>query len=266
MPDIHTYNTWGAFVRAADQTNDLNPKQRISRDVNDGHWAGTRDWDDTMQLALRGWPDGLRRIRDQVHIIERFLSPKQPRLELTHAVRGPGILDFDHYTQGRPDSWVVWEPISDTHGVSARIVPIVFNLSASSGISAEVLFRRGAAVCALVDILEYSDIRVEILLVDLTRYGQREHLYKVMLKHSEDTLDLDRVAFALCNAATERRLMFSIQEQTVTDLPYEYGAPSSWHEDGAINLDSASLYIRNEADMVPWLVKQLAGYGIEVDE
>jgi hypothetical protein len=219
-----------------------------------------------MHLARHGWPEGLRQVRKQVHIIERFISPKQPRLELTHAVQGPGILDFDYYQQGRPDSWVVWEPVSDQHGVSTQIVPIVFNISASSGVSAEILFRRGAAVCALVDILEHSNIRVEIMIAEYAEYGKSgTYCWKVMLKHSEDVLDMDRVAFALCNASVLRRLMFSMAEQYVPNLPSGYGSPRSWREDGAINLDSASLAIRNERDMVPWLVGQLANYGIEID-
>ena len=263
--NIHTYNTWYEFVRAADQTNDLNPWHKSSHRIDNAGWAGTYDWNEAMQLALRGWPDGLRRIRDQVHIIERFISPKQPRLELTHAVQGPGILDFDRYAQGRPDSWVVWEPVSDQHGVSTRIVSIVFNISASAGVSVDVLFRRGAVVCALIDILEHSGVRVEIKLADQTTYNNGTYTWIVMLKRSEDVLDLDRTAYALCNVAVERRLMFSLQEQQVPALPSSYGHAQSYHESGSINLDASSLYVREEADMVPWLIQQLAGYGIEVD-
>jgi len=63
-----------------------------------------------------------------------------------------------------------------------------------------------------------------------------------------------------------RRLMFSLAEQHVENLFEGYGSPLSHKEPGAINIDAASLYIRNESDMVPWLVTQLAGYGIEVQD
>ena len=77
---------------------------------------------------------------------------------------------------------------------------------------------------------------------------------------------MDRIAFALCNAATPRRLMFSIAEQNLPDLSQTYGRPDTYTEDGAINLHSASLYIRKEQDMVPWLIEQLKEFGIEVDD
>lgn len=266
---VTTYNTWDQFVRAADNTTSLNPHHNTSRRKSDPTWSGTATWQETMDLALRGWPEGLRKVKDQVSILERFVSPRQPHKELTHAVRGPGILDFSHYQQGRPDSWVVWEDVDTQDGQSAIIVPLVFNLSASSGVSPETMFRRGATICALIDILEHSRIRVEVLAVEHASYGsygQDTYTFRVMLKKAQDHLDMDRMAFALCNASVLRRLMFSLAEQYVPNLPSSYGHPATWTEAGAINIDSASLHIREERDMLPWLVSQLAGYGVEVDK
>lgn len=269
--NITTYNTWHQFVKAADSMTDLNPRAGSSRDIDHGDWFGTNNFEETIHLATHGWPDGLRRIKTQVHIIERFISSKQPRKELAYAVRGPGILDLERYQQGRPDSWLTWELKDQQVGQSAKIVPIVYNLSASGGVSIETMFNRGAAVCALVDILEHSNIRVELILAEYASYNNRHgspntFLWKVMLKHSEDVLDMDRLAFALCNASVLRRLMFSLSEQYVPNLPSNYGSPRTYQEDGAINIDAASMYIRKEEDMVPWLIKQLAGYGVEIQE
>jgi len=263
---LTTYTTWDQFIRAADNTTKLNPRMRSSRDTSNPSWAGSADWQETLDLAWRGWPEGLRKIKEQVSIIERFMSPRQPHKELVHAVQGPGILDFDHYQQGRPDSWVVWEDIDSQDGQSTVIVPLVFNLSTSSGVSPETMFRRGATICALIDILEHSRIRVEVMAVEhATYYGSGTYTWKIMLKKAQEHLDMDRMAFALCNASVLRRLMFSLAEQYVPNLPLGYGSPATWREDGAINIDSASLHIRDEKDMLPWLVKQLAGYGVEVD-
>ena len=263
---VTTYNTWDQFVRAADNTNNLNPRVRESRSISDPSWAGSANWQETLDLAHRGWPEGLRRIKEQVSIIERFVSPRQPYKELVHAVQGPGVLDFNRYQQGRPDSWVVWEGIDSQDGQSTVIVPLVFNLSASSGVSLETMFRRGATICALIDILEHSRIRVEAMVVEHANYGKPGlYTWKVVLKKAQDHLDMDRMAFALCHASVLRRLMFSLAEQHVPNLTHTYGNPATWKEDGAINIDSASLHIRAEADMLPWLVNQLAGYGVEVD-
>lgn len=262
---VITYNTWDQFVRAADNTTDLNPNRQTSRAMDNPTWQGSANWEETMDLAIRGWPAGLRKIKEQISILERFMSPKQPRQELAYAVQGPGILDFNHYQQGRPDSWVVRQDVDTQDGQSTVIVPVVFNLSTSSGVDTETMFRRGAIVCALIDILEHSRIRCEVLAVEHATYDRGTFTWKVMLKKAQDHLDMDRMAFALCNASVLRRLMFSLAEQHVPNLPGTYGSPATWKEDGAINIDSASLFIRNEKDMMPWLVKQLAGYGVEVD-
>lgn len=261
------YNTWHEFVTDADQPNNLNPNMVESRSSGSGRnpWAGTASWEDTMHLAQRGWPEGLRRVKEQVHIIERFIGPRQPRKDLAYSVQGPGILDFSRYTQGRPDSWVVWEERDAQDGWSTRIVPILFNVSASSGISTEVLFHRGAAVCALIDILEHSRIRVELTIAECANYRPMVGQFLVKVKKSEEPADMDRIAFALCNASVLRRLMFSIAEKYIPNLPYGYGKPQSYHQEGALNLDAASLSIRGESDMIPWLVKQLKGFGIEVE-
>ena len=274
-----SYPTWYSFIWDADKVNGLNPRNQSSRTADTGvrePWHGTHTWEETLDLANRGWPEGLRRIMANVHIIERFIGPKQPRLELVHAVQGPGILDMARYTQGRPDSWVVWEDVDERYGTSNRIVPIIFNLAASAGVSPDTIFQRGAAVCALVDILEHSKVRTSITLVEMGAYTSsirgrgpntpQSSTFKVTLKRPEDVLDRDRLAFALCNASVQRRLMFSLLEQYVPDLPAGYGSPATYHgEDGAIVIDSASLFIRSEADMIPWLVKQLAQQGIGVE-
>ena len=272
MDNTRTYNTWHQFVRAADNINDLNPNRRHSRDKSKPIWSGTDSFEETIHLASRGWPEGLKKVRNNIQIIERFISPRQPRKELAYGVRGPGILDLERYQQGRPDSWLGWEEHHTQEGMSTKIVPIVFNLSASGGVNASVLFNRGAAVCALIDMLEHHNIRVELTLAEKARYpdpqrkSSSDYTWKVLMKHSEDVLDMDRIAFALCNASVLRRLMFSLAEQHVENLFEGYGSPLSHKEPGAINIDAASLYIRNESDMVPWLVTQLAGYGIEVQD
>lgn len=262
---LKTYNTWHEFVRDADQTNGLNPSKRSSRE-HDAHWSGTNSFEETLHLATHGWPEGLRRIKDNVHIIERFISHKQPRKVLEYSVRGPGILDLERYQQGRPDSWITWEEQASQEGKSNTVVPIMFNIGSSGGVNIKTLFLRGAAVCALIDVLEHSNIRVELCITVNNHVRSLDITHKVVMKRSEDALDMDRLAFALCNASTYRRLMFSIWEQQIPHLPDGYGIVGAYKEDGAINISAASLSIRSEADMVPWLVKQLAGYGVEVQD
>ncbi len=263
----HTYPSWYQFVQDVQADHNNNPNRRESRTKAQlTGWAGTETWDQAIHLAMHGWPDGLKRIKDKVRIVERFISPKQPRLELDHDIRGPGGLDMERYTQGRPDAWVVWEEQATTEGQSEKIITINYNCVSSCGVDAETLFNRGAVVCALIDILEHNKIRVELNIMELSRYSSGVHQFRVVMKRASDMLDLDRMAFALCNAATPRRLFFSALEQHVPNLDSHYGHPMSMSEEGAINLDAGSLAVRQEKDMVPWLLEQLAQFGIEVNQ
>lgn len=289
--ELHYYNTWHQFVRASESETNINasqgPKQprsmfgesrTSSRKADSQHgaqWSGTDTFEEAVELAKRGWPEGVKKIKENVHIIERFIAPKQPRKDLAFDVRGPGLVDFDRYFQGRPDPFVVTEEREDQAGQSVTIVPILFNISASCGVDVETMYRRGAAVCALIDILEHYKIRCEVKLVakinnsGWRRRGQQGddmHAFMCQVKKAEEPLDIDRMAFALCHAATFRRLMFSLMEEHIPDLSPGYGYPDVHREDGSINLDDSSLVIRREQDMVPWLKHQLQTYGIEVED
>lgn len=278
MDNTFTYNTWHKFVSSAKSDTNNNPGRTSSRDTGGLHkesWSGTSTFDEALELARTGWPEGARKIKDNITIIERFIAPRQPVKDLSHDVRGPGMMDFDRYTQGRPDPWVVVKERDAQEGTSVAVVPIIFNISASSGVDIETMYRRGAAVCALIDILEHSKIRCEVKLVarinnghwrQRGQEGSGHYTFIVVLKNAEDALDMDRMAYALCHAATFRRLIFSLMEEHIVELGTGYGMPDVYREDGAINIDDSSLVIRREQDMVPWLVKQLKNYGIEVDQ
>lgn len=278
--NTHIYNTWHAFVTAADSTT-KHPDNAHHNSAHSGgglhtsQWSGTDTFEQAIELAQHGWPEGARRIKDNVHIIERFIAPRQPKKDLTYDVRGPGMMDFDKYTQGQPDPWIVFEDRDAQDGTSTAIVPIVFNISASCGVDVETMYRRGAAVCALIDILEHSKIRCEVKLVARINNGgwrirgqqsSGMHTFICQLKKAEEGMDVDRMAYALCHAATFRRLIFSLMEEHIPQLGSGYGYPDVYKEEGAMNIDDSSLVIRREQDMVPWLVKQLARYGIEVDQ
>lgn len=279
----YTFATWNSFVNAAVAGKSQNPKRVTSRDRENGHdakWSGTDTWEEAVFLAKHGWPEGLKRIKKSIEIIDRFMGPKQTRYEQANDLVGPGIIDVDRFQQGRPDVWQVWEAYDTKVGPSTEIVHVVYNISTSSGVDIETMFHRGAAVTAMIDIMEQNGIRVELTLVSCgsnmaytqrrgrDSYNSDENMdtFKITIKKAEEALDLDRIAFALCNAATFRRLVFSLMEQNVENLNFGYGRVNIYREEGAMVLDPSSLEIRFEHDMVPWLKKQLKGYGIQVDE
>ncbi len=276
MPYDRSFDSWEDFVRAAtDETTDMPESERSSRRVSDVGWngevwSGTKTWDECVELAYRGWPEGVERLSQRLRVTQDLLPVRLRRREYELARVGPGTLDMGRYLMGHPEPYVVYRDV-ETDAEGPGQVTILFNMSVSSGIAVEELFRRGAAVCALVDSLETAGRRVSVKVAMCTHSGDKVDV-TVQLKRHEDPLDLERVAFAVAHAAAFRRLGFAVWELAPREVRYRtgirehggYGQVYSLREPGALCLDGADLY-RSEDPAVlrRWLVEQLKAQGVE---
>jgi hypothetical protein len=113
------------------------------------------------------------------------------------------------------------------------VVKIIASVAVSGIVSPEAVFSRGAVVLAAVDAIEAAGKRVELWIAKGSKAhsnGDEWH-WLVPVKSASQPLDVDRLAFALCSVATQRRLFFSVQEQAGAwpnevkpcDLPVEDG-------------------------------------------
>ena len=183
--------------------------QGESRRVRDPDFFGTRSFEEAVVIASRGWPEG----RDRAEIIrariEARLLGEIPIPEVQYDVTGD-CLDIGRLVNGEPENFMTlvdsglrresWCP---------RILKITINVSVSSYVEAETIFIRGAALLAVVDVLERHGIRCEIDIVN----GVNENAFTyIRAKDAQDTLELDKLAFLFCHPSTLRRLIWSIRE------------------------------------------------------
>lgn len=182
-------------------------------------WSGTETWDQAMELAQKGWAEGLKDIKAMSEKIWSVVGQEIQKTTFTFDVTG-SVPDVDRFLLGEPENMVQFQQEDSVgHG---KIVKIYVNSSASCGVSAETMFVRGAAVVALVDALENLGFSCEVETADAVAgqwTGDEEILqYHVMLKRAGGALDLDRLAFALAQPAWFRRLVFSAMEKEPEDI------------------------------------------------
>ena len=177
-------------------------------------WYGTQSYDDALHFARDGWPDGLKRIELMRASLRKVpISAKAERLAGHFAEAGDEV-EVGRYLEGEPEHMIEFMP--QFVPAAGRIVKLVCNVSASCGVSADSMFRRGAAAVLLADAIEQSGLRAEILIVSAgdNSDGRRPGLdFRVPLKTADQPLEIDRVAFLMCSPSIFRRFMLRAMEQ-----------------------------------------------------
>ena len=127
------------------------------------------------------------------------------------------------------------------------MVRVVFNGAASAGVKTEVIRDKGILTCGLLDTLEHLGYRTEFVVTFVITgrggSGGGRNTIDVMVKHPDDWLDLDKIAFACAHPASLRRLAFSIWEQQPADVVKYYGIGSGYGQPTQPAIEEGVVYI-----------------------
>jgi hypothetical protein len=117
--------------------------------------------------------------------------------------------------------------MDDTSNRNAMpIVKIYADVGATSSTEASAMIRKGSAIVALIDQIEQSGQRVELIACQRTNtrgYEYDEQRIFITVKRADEVLDLDRIAFALAHPSMLRRVCFRIMEFTYSGYVSGYG-------------------------------------------
>lgn len=259
-----TFNSFEEFVQQA--------KKRGAGCEKSSHYKGKRgffgtdSFEEAVDLASRGWAEGAE---NALAIRARFSGLVSKATATTTCyewdVTGE-FLDVATYLSGEPECWGYSSQSNATQG--DKVVKLVINRSISASVSQESIIRRGAAVLAAVDVLEASGKRVEVWIASGVSFKPRQVAgleCRVLVKSASQPLDSDRLAFAIINPATPRRLVFSIEEQNGFNPTLTYPAAVALAPDeigtreAIRGKDFTDKEIREE---VKWICSQA---GIEID-
>jgi hypothetical protein len=275
----HTFATFSAFLQhATTAKSHLSTDQRSSRTESSYRTAftGTATFGEAVQLAEGGWTEGLARIAALSSVIYTQVNDRVLRDELAYDVVGDAW-DMGRVLTGEPECAMRWEQAEVPITATGKVVRIVVNASASWEVSADVLFTRGAAICALVDALESAGRRCEVTVATATTGGSdnTHHMeMRVLVKHAADALQPEALAFALCHASMLRRLVFSIKECSPRSVLKSfnikvgggYGAPAEVRgERGDLYLPAARANDSQWASVASareWVLRELEQQGV----
>lgn len=276
MDAVQSFDSWLKFVRHAKDAPSDFVGLRESREINvGGFWYGTKTFEEAIWLAENGWIEGSKRIKSELQAFYDKIPSKRRRLEMEMSMVGPGTLDMGRYIMGHPEPWTTWQEREVDDTSNGKVIRVVCNIGGLASVSVSEMFKKGVVVCALIDLLERSNRRVELLMANKSVGRRGDSLTtKVLVKEANAPLDLERVAFALAHAACFRRLVFSIRE-TFDKGQRElcgvvtgggYGSTVTYRETDCVCIGNDNALMRDDNRRNAWLRQVLEEQGIEWGE
>jgi len=198
----------------------------IRHESSSGSWTGTRTFEDAIDLANNGWPEGRKQIeiytKEYTKLWQRFFPQQDFGSEMRQQESG-SIIIMDEFLKGSPDCMLDFNPNeeSDDKLKGSKLQRMIINACCNCHISIEAIYQRGALLAALVNSMELSGFNVEIVVVwqvdsggGWGRESKNQQLrYTLTLKKFQDFLDTDTLAFTLAHPSMLRRLIFTLIEQ-----------------------------------------------------
>ena len=225
------FNSFDELMTYAEGPSTLPEYSRASRRQGERHFFGTQDFQTAMNQARYGWPDGLKAIQKLVEQIKNMVAQKaQLKSETFYSTSG-ACVDVGRYVSGEPEDMLEFE-MSESAG--KKIFTVTLNVSASACVDAQTLYNRGAAVIALVDLLERGGFSCEIMAIDVRERSGKLVVVRAPIKTAGYQLDQDRVAFAVASPSFLRRLLFSVNERETPAVISEFG----FHNSGGYGMPS----------------------------
>jgi hypothetical protein len=181
----------------------------IKRGMKD--WSGTNSFEDAKELAIKGWEEGTKAIEKFTSMFLNQLVNSLKIDDYFYDVTGQDF-DLDRVLIGEPESWLQSEQM-EVKAPAQHNVKILVHIGAMAFVSKETIRRKGAAVAALVMLLEKARRGVELVVVSAASTDFEFVDYRVTIKQAGEDLDLAKLAFVLTHVAFFRRLMFGIYER-----------------------------------------------------
>lgn len=253
--------------------------QRCHQHYEDS-WAGcTLDAAIELATGRAQWEQGLalyRRYRAQFENLSQQVQPRQTR---AWGIAG-GCVDVGAFLASEPEHFIRrdldWDHTEEV--TSGQVVRIVMNGAMSCSVNPDVIIRRGAALMALVDMLEQTGTRCEIVVtyaMDSTHTTDNENPKSrhqslelvVPVKRAADALCEGTVLYWMAHPSALRWITFGAEDEFSVDERDSYGYPAQTRLTSDISL--AGLRTErspSEREMLDWVREQLKAQGVRLEE
>lgn len=191
-----------------------------SHDTGRKSFFWTERFEDAVELARAGWPEGTAKVVEHRENNAAFLAAAKvaKTRQFGWDVEGQWI-DVGRLLSGEPEC--CGAEFEDGDAVASRVVSLRINQAVSAAVDTDTICARGVTVLCAIDLLESCGIRCEVILSKAclasgTKSGSiknRRVESHVVLKRASDPVDLDRLAFWIAHPSSFRRFGFRIDEQ-----------------------------------------------------
>lgn len=254
---------------------DSKARRKSSRENHNISWHGGLTWEETKEMAISGWREGMLEIEKYRAKIVPIITEKVLRIRQTYSVVGYNV-DVGAYLSNEPECFISRE--YEERNYPGKIYKLVASISFSAAISPETIIQRGAMICALIDAIEYAGHRVEVICNDAMSACSSEQCRKGQLKNrgwleiavnvkkTNQPLEMTDLAFTLAHPAMLRRIMFSVAELTGwSDFAYNYGYPAEATDKGDIYIREIYSGTVSDEKAINWVLEELKKLNIDIE-
>lgn len=247
-----------------------NPKPLSSQEGTES-FTGSASLQEACDLAMQGWAECRPEVDALVDDLEeRIAGVLSDHFVVQHDVTGADV-NVGLFMSGEPECMMQF--VQEPEARMGRVVKVLVNGVTNASTPKESILKRGAGVIALVNTLHLMGVGVE-LWFESPIVGTDKRTYSTVCKlhDSEQPLDIDNVMFALAHPSMLRRLVFSVQERSSTQVKQRaqrgqgYGYCADLALDQVIDFDVKveRLDYRDPivANPLEWIVNKVTGLGL----
>lgn len=221
--EFNTLHQFLTYIQTAPINRDV--FYQIDSRMDNTEWAGTRNFEEAVDLCQKGWPEDFEKIvRMKKRIDEKLL------LSITKPIQ---VRDVVGYNPSVPD-YLIGNPFNmwnqTEKQIPASFINIYLNIAYLHSIDRDSIFNRGIIVLSLVDALQEKGYTVRFKTFVCITKGEEIIFASFNLKGDGEKLNIKKTYFPLCHPSFLRRLVFGLIETTpVINRKWVngYGHPSS---------------------------------------
>jgi hypothetical protein len=219
----YTAESWDEFVHDLRTRSPQRAwRSRSSEREDESSWSGCRDWNAALDYAVKGHAVARAAI-DSVTF--KVTSAPEPLWDTAPVGAFPCI---PAYAAGAPEDMFTVSDIAPP--VRSPIVRIMVNMSAHCGVDPQHIVNRGAAIVTLIDRIQSTGRRVELIAIAHNEDDDR-FVWSVTVKRPEEPVDMDRVGLVFATPIMLRRFFFRVMEFTVPRTVVGYAYPTHFHDE-----------------------------------
>lgn len=277
-PHLREFENLTAWLDAACAPHDPDPEtQRVHDQLGyKSHVAGvditdTYTWNEALDLARNGWEDGRRMMESWIARLDERLESQMPTPEIRYDVTGD-VLDIGRYVNGEPEDFMYMADSEDwSQAPQPRFVRIVYNMGMLGHVNRISPFIRGAAMLAVVTMLERRNVRCAI---DLVAIDSQNSEIRIHAKEFNEPLQLDKFAFLMAHRSAHRRFNFAIREHFPVHLrrQFDYVNGGGMGSTSDYTDDKGDVYMPgltedwSERRAINWAIDCLTKFGFNLKE